>query len=375
MSLKYFSRHRFNNETDPASEDYGLRDFALESGSLITTNDVTHGTTLYLDGTTSLLSTGEFNNIADDSDRSFSCWAKTSEVSYCPILCYGELNQPNAFVLYARNTDGYPEVYDYSARIAPTIAESPTGGPVPDDTWTLYTFTAGSNELNIYINGELWYSINNTFTTGSTDPLRLATDAEGNYFLGQMIDLRVWDSKIHADVIEYMYSVGPNFEENLGTNYAENINRTTTIAGNLLCRSTYGIQPKGNTVTQSFFALDDNSDPQEAARIEHSQDINGSGNVNIRVRHTNTSDEQKLENTVSIAPENTTFHAIDNDLTHSVQFSSEGVSLLSTEEEKGCIFFGAGRDFRIKVSNGDFIIQAYSSVTSDYVTKMEVGSN
>ena len=376
MSLKYFSRYRFNDNTDPGVEDYDLRNFAVESGSITTVTDVTHGTSLSLDGTTSLLSAGSFDNISDDSDRSFSFWAKTSSVGYCPILSYGELNQPNAFVLYARNTDGYPELYDYTNRYAPTILESATGAPIPDDTWTFYTFTAGSGVVNIYIDGVLWYTVNVTLTTGTTDPLRLGTDANSpqTFFLGVVLDLRIWDSKIDSDVVEYMYSVGPNFEESLGTDYAEKTTRTTTVAGPLLCRSTYGIQPTGNNLTQSFFALDDNSDPQEAARIEHSQDVNGMSSVDIRVRHTDTALEQSLEKTISIAPETTTFSSLENDVTHSIQFSSDGVHLLSTEEEKGCIFFGAGRDFRIKVTNGAFVVQAYSSVTSDYVTKMEVGS-
>ena len=374
MSLKYFSRHRFNDSTDPAGEDYGLRDFAVESGSLDTVVDTTYGDVLNLDGTTKLLSTGSFDSIADDSDRTFSCWAKTSATGYCPLLCYGELNQPNVFVLYARNTDGYPEVYDYNTRYAPTILESATGAPIPDDTWTFYTFTAGSGVLNIYIDGELWYTTSLVLTTGTTDPFRLATDELVSNFLGVMLDLRVWDSKLDLETIEYMYSVGPNFEESLGTDYAENLLRTRTVAGNILCRSTYGIQPSGNTLTQSFFALDDNSDPQEAARIEHSEDVNGMSNIDIRVRHTDTALDQTLEKTVSITPETTTFNSIENDLTHSVQFSSEGVHLLDTEEEKGCIFFGAGRDFRIRVLNGTFVVQAYSSITSNYVTKMEVGS-
>ena len=369
MSLKYFSRHRFSDITDLASEDYGLRDFAVDSGSLDTIVDATYGDVLNLDGTTKLLSAGSFDNVADDSDRTFSCWAKTSAAGYCPLLCYGELNQPNVFVLYARNTDGYPEVYDYNTRYAPT-----TGSTIPDDTWTFYTFTAGSGELNIYINGELLYTTSIVLTTGTTDSLRLATDELVSNFLGVMLDLRVWDSKLDLETIEYMYSVGPNFEESLGTDYAENILRTRTVAGNILCRSTYGIQPTGNTLTQSFFALDDNSDPQEAARIEHAEDINGMSNIDIRVRHTDTALEQTLEKTVSIAPETTTFNSVENDITHSVQFSSEGVHLLDTEEEKGCIFFGAGRDFRIRVLNGTFVVQAYSSITSDYVTKMEVGS-
>lgn len=371
MSLKYLARYRFN-ESDVAKEDFGLRDFALETGTLNTTEDSVHGTAIDLDGTTSLLSTGQFTSIVDNSDRSFSCWAKTSSVNHCPILCYGELTQPNAFVVYARNTEGYPEFYDYETRVAPTEIESPTGEPVPDDTWTFYAVTVGSGNIYIYVDGILWYSKEMELTTGSTDQLRLGTDALGDYFEGVMLDLRVWDSTIDSTVVEYMHSVGPNFEEDLGTTYVENTLRTTTVAGKLLCRSTYGIQPSTSQLSQSFFALDENAEPQEAARIEHSQ-TDDISSIDIRVRHTDSDTNTSLERTIEITPETTTFSSIANDITTSVVFSPDGVKLLSEDDEKGCVFFGAGRDFRMRVLDGTFVVQAYSSTMNDYVTKMEVG--
>lgn len=368
MSLKYFARYRFNG-IDPAAEDYKLRHLAVESGSLRATNDSLYGSCLFLDGTTSLLSSGDFSHISDDTDRSISWWSKSDSSNPSPILCYGELRSPNAFVVYSRNISGFPEFYNYSSRVGPTLLKSFSGIPV--STWTFYAFAYNSGVLYVYVNGVLWYSSSFPLTTGSTDPLRIGTDGEGEYFEGSVLDIRVWDTFIDANTVSYMFSVGPNFEEELGSKYIEEMSRTRTITGNLLCRSTYGVTSE--MLTQSFYALDDSREPCEAARIEHSQDGSRLSSIDVRVRHTSSTTETTLENTISISPEITSFHCNDDDVTSSVIFSSEGVSFVSGDG-KGCIFFGAGRDFRIRVSGGKFVVQALSSITSDYVTKMEVGS-
>lgn len=365
MSLKYFARYRFNG-SDVAEEDYGLRDLAVESGALNTIDDSTYGSCLALDGATSLLSTGSFTNIADDADRSFSFWAHMTSTNASPVLCYGELSSPNAFVLYARNVGGYPEFYDYSSREAPTVAEVPTG--VSINAWTFFTFSCNAEVMKIFVDGVLWYTKTLTLTTGTTDPLRVGTDGEGEYFEGYLLDVRMWETSIEDSVVEYMFDVGPNFEEELATNYAQNLSRSAIIAGNILCRTMYGVQEAGSDITQSFFCVDENSEIKEAARMEHSQDSSGVASETLRVRH-----EDGMEKTVEISPETTTFSSKVDAVTSSVVFSTEGVHLLAGEE-KGSIFFGAGRDFRIRVGDGSFLVEAYSSSKESYETKMEITS-
>jgi len=363
MSLKYFARYRFNG-SDVAEEDFGLRDLAVESGVLDTIDDSLYGSCLTLDGATSLLSTGSFTNVADDVDRCFSFWAKVTSTPTSipsPVLCYGELSSPNAFVLYARNSNGFPEFFDYSTR---ATAET---GIVPTNTWTFFTFSYNSQIISIFVDGILLYTKSLTLTTGTTDPLRIGTDGQGEYLEGYLLDLRMWETSLEDSVVEYMFSVGPNFEEQLATNYAEK-SRSAIIAGNLLCRTTYGVQETGSDITQSFFCVDEDQEIQEAARMEHSQDSSGVASETIRVRHNTT-----LEKTVEISPETTTFRTIAEDVTSSVVFSTGGVQLLAGEE-KGSIFFGAGRDFRIRVGDGSFLVEAYSQANDSYETKMEISS-
>jgi len=114
----------------------------------------------------------------------------------------------------------------------------------------------------------------------------------------------------------------------------------------------------------------------EAARIDYKQDANDSStNMSVQMRHTetNTNDTVLME-TISLNPVSTTFTSVDDtEKKTSVVFSSSGVSI--TTGEPGGMYFGASKDFRIAVENGSaFIIQAYDSVSDQYVTKMEVHS-
>lgn len=362
MSLKYFARYRFNG-SDVAEEDYGLRDLAVESGALDTIDDSFYGSCLALDGATSLLSTGSFTNVADNVDRCFSFWAKVTSTNASPVLCYGELSSPNAFVLYARNSGGHPEFYDYSAR------EAPSETPVSINTWTFLTFSCNSEVLKIFADGVLSYTTTLTLTTGTTDPLRIGTDGQGEYFEGYLLDVRMWETSIEDSIVHSMFSKGPNFEEQLGTSYAQSLSRSAIIAGNILCRTMYGVQEAGGDITQSFFCVDENSQVQEAARVEHTKDTSGVATERMRVRH-----KENLDKTVEISPETTTFSSMVDAVTSSVVFSAEGVHLLAGEEEKGSIFFGAGRDFRIRVGDGSFLVEAYSSANEAYEKKMEISS-
>lgn len=364
MSLKYFARYRFNG-SDVAGEDFGLRDLAVESGVLNSVDDSVYGSCLEMDGATSLLSTGTFTGIADDVDRCFSFWAKNLNDNPNPVLCYGELSSPNAFVIYSRSGNGYPEFYDYSSRKSSETA-------IATGEWNFFTFCVSSGVLSIYVDGNLSYTSSLTLTTGTTDPLRLGTDGDGEYFKGYLLDVRIWDISLDVSVVKYMFSVGPNFQEELPSPYAEKYTRSAIVAGNVLCRSTYGVQEAGKDISQSFYCVDENSDLQEAARVEHSQDDFGVTSETIRVRSTNSSTNSvTLDETIKITPESTTFSTS----TSSVIFSAEGVSVLSgDDDEKGSIFFGAGRDFRIRVADESFLVEAYSSTTGSYETKMKISS-
>lgn len=358
MSLGYFARYRFNG-SDVAEEDFGKRDLAVEAGTLSTHDDGVYGSCLYLDGTTSLLSTGNFTKISDDAERCFSWWSRSDSPDN-PVLCYGELSSPNAFVLYSKNASNSPEFYDYDTRRTLTT-------PVTDSVWNFFMMSYENGSLNAFVNGTSVFSEAIALTTGTSDPLRIGTDGRGEYFEGFILDLRIWDTHVDEATATYMYSTGPNFEEELSTNYAQDFARSQTVAGHLLCRSMYGVKDTGGQLTQSFFALDEDSEPTEAARVEHSQEVSGMASETVRVRQ-----GESLQKTIEISPEATTFISNDDE-TKSVVFSSEGVHIVAGGES-GCMFFGAGRDFRMRATAGTFLVEAFSSVSNSYKTKMEVGS-
>jgi hypothetical protein len=360
MSLKYFARYRFNTD-DPAEEETGYRDLAIETGTIETTVDATYGSALILDGQTSLLSTGSFNEISGDQERSFSFWVRIDDITdFRPVFCYGELDSPNAFVWYASNeTSALPEFFDYSDRSTDTTVITP-------GSWVFYTITYSSTNLLVYINGTLSSTLNvGTLTTGNIDPLRIGTDGIGEYFIGAMLDLRVFDSVLQTEAVSYLFQNGPNFEGPLGTSYAEEYDtRGLSMSGGLICRSTYGIQEEGQVQKDHFFAsctVNDESVIVEAARIENSRD-GISGNIKYKVKDI----DDTLKTVIETTPAQTTFTNNEK----AVLFSSEGVSVLN--ESIGGMYFGAGRDFRITVNDNKFVVQAFSSVTEDYVTKMEI---
>lgn len=369
MSLKYFARYRFDGN-DAGEEDYGLRDLAVESGFLTTFDDPEHGSCLSLDGATSLMSTGNFINISENSDRCFTFWAKFDQSTFStssPVLCYGDLSSPNAFVMYAKNEMGYPEFYDYQSRVA---ASSPS---IPVDTWSFVAFACRAGVLSIFVDGIRRYSSSVVLSTGTSDPLRIGTDGKGEYYEGLLLDLRIWETSVDDKVIEYMYSVGPNYEENLSSMYVEDSsNRSSITVGNLLCRSSYGIQDEdgdGGILSESFFCVDESGEAREAARVEHVKDsTTGFGSNTIRIRD----ESSRLQKTIEMSPEITTFTSTDDtSSSSSIIFSSSGVHL-SAGSTKGCFYFGAEKDFRIRVGNGSFLVEALSSDSNTYVTKMQV---
>lgn len=372
MSLNYFLRYRFNNASDPGEEDFAERDLAVETGVYGTTDDATYGEALVVDST-SLLATGDFLSVADDSNRAMSFWARTS-TSSSPAFSYGSLTGPDGFTFYTRNSSGMPEFYDHTNRFAATTA-------LEVDTWYFFAlvYNSSAGDLQTFVDGELLYSVAvGQLTTGSSEALRIGTDGEGQFFNGRLLDFRMWDTLITGDVVTYIHQRGPNFDEPLDTNYITSNLRTETIAGNLLCRSNLGVKPSGETLYDSFYGHDSTSNVQEAARMEYTQDSSGKGVATLKVRHpSSTGGGVELAQTLRVSPDTTTFSSRDagDDSTSSVVFSSEGVKLIpsSASSEKGCLIFGKGADFRIRVKDGLFVVDAYNSSSDSYVTKMEIG--
>ena len=132
MSQKYISRFQFND--DLAEDDIDGGDLAVEVGTLQSQNDPTYGTVLFLDGTTSLMSAGDFTVISGDLDRSFSFWAK-NDVSNIenPILSYGDLSNVG-FVIYTTNPTNNPEINDLTTSYISSSSSIIS-------TWNYYTIT------------------------------------------------------------------------------------------------------------------------------------------------------------------------------------------------------------------------------------------
>lgn len=373
MSLKYFARYRFNNPLDPGEEDFGERDLAVETGSAATAADATHGEALSLSGT-SLLAAGDFSHISGDNDRAISFWANTSG-SPGPVLSYGSLAGPDGFSFYTRNSAGVPEFYNHTTRYAAS-----TGNDL--NTWHFFAlvYSATALALDTYVDGSLLFSAGvGQLSTGSSEALRIGTDGSGNFFSGSVLDLRMWDTTVSPSVVSYLFQNGPNYEEPLDSNYVQNSLRTESIVGGLVCRANYGVKASGEVLYDSFYGHDSSADVHEAARTEYSQNSSGKGVATMMVRHTPaTGTGVELAETLEVTPETTTFSSREptDDSTSSVVFSSEGVRLVpsSASSEKGCLIFGKGADFRIRVKDGLFVVEAYNSTTDSYTTKMEIGS-
>jgi len=364
MSLKYFTRYQFSG-TDPASDDFNERDLAVELGSLSTEIDVTYGKVLLMDGLTSLMSVGNLDIVSGSSPRSFSCWAKT-DLSNSPLLSYGDLSSGLAFVVYVNNDTNHPGIYDYNVTYEAVYTNS-------TNTWAHYVFSYdGATTLSIYVDGVISSTLTITIlATGTDDPFRIGTDGMGDYFSGSISDLRIYDHSITSDTVSYMFSVGPNYEEKIESSHVEDgSSRGYAMSGTHISNESYGVTEGGNTLTNSYFAYDNNSDLQEAARVEYSEDVSGGGEMDMKVRHTDTVSSSTLFSTLNVTPESTTFSNIDStDTSRSIVFSADGVSITSGDSG---MYFGANKDFRISISDGGFEVSAYSIGSGTYVKKYQV---
>lgn len=370
MSLQYFLRYRFDSGDDPGEEDFGERGLAVETGAAITAEDETYGQTLLLEST-SLLATGDFDAVANNNSRAMSFWAITSTTD-SPAFSLGSLVGPNGFTFYTRKASGIPEVYDHTTRYEATTV-------VQANTWHHYVVVYdGSNQLlSIFVDSVLSHSqAIGPLTTDTSESLRIGTDGEGQYFNGRMLDFRMWDTPLNDDVVAYMHVKGPNYEEALDKPYFSNTLRTATIAGKLICKSSFGVKATGDVLLDSFYGHDSNLAVREAERVEYSQASNGDGALHVKVRHAGEAGVE-MTPTVEVTPDKTTFISRDagDDSTSSVVFSSAGVTLVpsSSSSEKGCLIFGKGADFRIRVKDGLFTIESYHSPSDSYITKMQIG--
>ncbi|ACH46876.1 unknown [Feldmannia species virus] len=358
MSLGYFARYRFNDPLDLAKEDLGVGDLVVETGSLQSVEDPRHGTVLYLDGATSLASLGDFGDIVDDSSRCFSFWANCDSEFASPVVSYGELESSRAFVVYAKNDLSQPEFYDYQTRV------SPSGSDTEQSGWHHFAFTYSADDkvIQIYLDGSLVLQETGvTLTTGASDPLRIGTDGLGEYFEGSLVDIRVFSKNVASSTVLTLYREGPNYLDELGeASFVSSHNRSDAAAGDLVCRTMFGVSPDGQTISQAYF----DSSVGEVARVEDGLDDSGTAYRAVSVRD----GDGTLSKVLQFTGNNTTFF---NNNKESVIFSSEGVHL-AEDGERGCMYFGNARQFRLRSTGSSFLVEALA--TQEYVVKMEVSS-
>jgi len=269
-------------------------------------------------------------------------------------------------VVYVNNDTNHPGIYDYNVTYEAVYTNS-------TNTWAHYVFSYdGATTLSIYVDGVISSTLTITIlATGTDDPFRIGTDGMGDYFSGSISDLRIYDHSITSDTVSYMFSVGPNYEEKIESSHVEDgSSRGYAMSGTHISNESYGVTEGGNTLTNSYFAYDNNSDLQEAARVEYSEDVSGGGEMDMKVRHTDTVSSSTLFSTLNVTPESTTFSNIDStDTSRSIVFSADGVSITSGDSG---MYFGANKDFRISISDGGFEVSAYSIGSGTYVKKYQV---
>lgn len=362
MSLKYLRRFALD-QTDT--------DLVEETGTIIYTQDSLYGTTAYFDGTTSLISEN-IDDVTGDSDRTITFWANIASFQ-APVLSYGTLSSPDAFVIYAGDSSGSVTFSDFSGDSVSSIV-------TPEDIWRFYTFVyqSGSGSLGIYIDGTLQDALNvGILTTGTSGSFRVGTDGAGSYLTGSILDLRVYDSPLNEDLVQYMFSKGPNYQEPASFDFAESMTTLGTgVHGTVLCRDMYSIKNAGTDSVSSLFAQDDSNNIVESARFTHSDN-----SIKASVRTTNSSGVNYMTSVIESNPEKTSFFVTESDDSRkSVVFSSEGVKIIS--DSPYGMYFGESKDFRMVFEEGSVIdntvdswkIQAVDETTGEYVTKLEIGS-
>lgn len=362
MSLKYLKRLSLD-ETD-----VGVNDIQ-ETGTLVYTQDALYGTVSYFDGSTSL-ELGNIDEITGDLSRTVSFWASV-ESFQAPIVSYGNLISPEAFVIYAGDSSGSVTFSDFSN-------DQVSGISTPVDVWRFYAFTYESGSLKIYIDGVLHETLSiGTLTTGTSGPVRIGTDGAGSYLSGSLLDVRIYDTSINENLVEYMFSKGPNYEEPAGFDFTESMTTLGTgVHGTVLCRDMYSIKNAGTDAVSSLFARDGSNNIVESARFTHSDE-----SIKASVKTTNANGVSYMTSVIESNPEKTSFFVTDSDDSRkSVVFSSDGVKIVS--DSPYGLYFGESKDFRMVFEEGSvndntvdsWKIQALDETSGEYVTKLEIGS-
>lgn len=360
MSLKYLRKISLN-QTDT--------DLVQETGTLLYAQDALYGTASYFDGSTSL-SLGVIDDISGDLSRTISFWANV-ESFQAPIISYGNLVSPEAFVLYAGDSSGSVTFSDFSN-------DQVSGIYTPVDVWRFYVFAYETNSLKIYIDGVLQETIfTGTLTTGESSSFRIGTDGAGSYLSGFLLDTRIYNTFVDEDLVQYMFSKGPNYEEPVGFDFAETMTTLGTgVHGTVMCRDMYSIKNAGTDAVSSLFARDGTNNIIESARFTHSDE-----SIKASVKTTNDNGVSYMTSVIESNPEKTSFFVTDSDDSRkSVVFSSEGVKIIS--DSPYGLYFGESKDFRMVFEEGtssdntvdSWKIQALDETTGEYVTKLEIGS-
>lgn len=360
MSLKYLKRFALD-QTDT--------DLVQETGSIIYTQDALYGTVANFDGSTSISSEVPIE-ITGNLDRTITFWANV-ESFQAPIISYGDLVSPEAFVIYAGDSSGSVTFSDFSGDEVSSIN-------TPLDVWRFYTFVYSSGSIKIYIDGTLQDTLNTgVLSTGTSGSLRIGTDGAGSYLSGSLLDVRLYDTEMETGLVQYIFDRGPNYQEPASFDYVESMTTLGTgVHGTVLCRDMYSIKNAGTDAISSLFAKDENGNIVESARFTHSND-----SIKTSVRTTNDNGMNYMTSVIESNPEKTSFFVTESDDSRkSVVFSSEGVKI--TSDSPYGMYFGEGRDFRMVFEEGSstgnttdyWKIQALDESTGDYVTKLEISS-
>lgn len=360
MSLKYLRRFSLN-QTD--------LDIVEETGTLMYKHDAIYGTVSYFDGSTSLYS-DTIQEITGTGDRTISFWANIENFQ-APIISYGNLVSPEAFVIYIGDSSGAVTFSDFSSDTISSII-------TPIDIWRFYTVSYSLGYMKIYIDGVLRDTLDvGNIDTGSSGPMRIGTDGAGSYLSGLVLDIRAYDTKLEEELVQYIYSRGPNYEEPIGFDFAESMTTLGTgVHGTVLCRDMYSIKNTGTDSVSSLFARDGDNSIVESARYTHTND-----SIKASVKTTNSDGISYMTSVIESTSEKTSFFVTESDDSRkSVVFSSEGVKIIS--DSPYGLYFGEGRDFRMVFEEGSvdnnttdsWKIQALDERNGLYVTKLEIGS-
>lgn len=189
---------------------------------------------------------------------------------------------------------------------------------------------------------------------------RMVTVADGSIVLIFSDTVaKTWDFSV-SSALQVVGSAGSLFQKNLTANVLNLM--TTKVDG--ATASTYASTWVHNTT---------DSTTEEITRIVSTIDENTeNATLSLGVRHNDISGNNFIEPTIQSTYDATTISAQDStDATRSATFNAGG---LQFDSDTGAVYFGASQEFRFQFTAGTpnlLSIQAYDSVSLDYVTKQE----